>query len=99
MSLLPINPISLPASLEGLSTVGASGSGGDFVKALRSAISQVETSNAQANKAVDGYLSGANQELHSTILAVQSAELNFDMFLQVRNKVVSAYEEMMKMQV
>ena len=42
---------------------------------------------------------GTSQELHSTILATQNADLNFQMFMQVRNKVVSAYEEIMKMQV
>ena len=41
----------------------------------------------------------AREELHSTILASQSAELDFELFTQVRNKVVSAYEEIMKMQV
>ena len=49
--------------------------------------------------AIQGYLSGQNGELHSTILATQTAELQFDMFMQVRNKVVGAYQEIMKMQV
>ena len=38
-------------------------------------------------------------KMHSVILASQRAELEFDMFLQVRNKVVSAYQEIMRMQV
>jgi flagellar hook-basal body complex protein FliE len=33
------------------------------------------------------------------VLATQNADLNFEMFMQVRNKVVSAYEEIMRMQV
>ena len=38
------------------------------------------------------------RELHTTILAAQRAELSFDLFLQARNKVVSAYQEIMRMQ-
>jgi flagellar hook-basal body complex protein FliE len=36
--------------------------------------------------------------LHTTVLATQRAELSFDLFLQVRNKVVAAYQEIMRMQ-
>jgi len=43
-------------------------------------------------------MSGEGDDLHSTILASQRAELEFQMFMQVRNKVVSAYQEVMKMQ-
>ena len=47
---------------------------------------------------VERFLSGEGEELHTTILATQQAELSFDLFLQVRNKVVSAYQEIMRMQ-
>ncbi len=66
---------------------------------LQSAVSNVEASSAQADAAVSNYLSGGNQEVHSMILATQNADLNLEMFMQVRNKVVSAYEEIMRMQV
>jgi flagellar hook-basal body complex protein FliE len=62
-------------------------------------VQNVETSSAQADAAVANYMSGGNQEIHSMVLATQNADLNFEMFLQVRNKVVSAYEEIMRMQV
>ena len=44
------------------------------------------------------FLSGEGEDLHTTILATQQAELSFDLFLQMRNKVVSAYQEIMRMQ-
>jgi flagellar hook-basal body complex protein FliE len=37
--------------------------------------------------------------LHTTVLATQRAEMSFDMFQQVRNKMVGAYQEIMKMQI
>ncbi len=44
------------------------------------------------------FLTGENEELHTTVLAAQKAEIAFDLGLQVRNKVVSAYQEIMRMQ-
>ena len=58
----------------------------------------VEKSHAQAQQAAANFLNGGNEELHSVALAAQRSSLEFDMFLQVRNKVVSAYQEVMRMQ-
>ncbi len=77
----------------------ASGSeGSSFSDILSGAINDVESSRASANQSVEQFLSGEGDDLHSTILASQRAELEFQMFMQVRNKVVSAYQEVMKMQ-
>jgi flagellar hook-basal body complex protein FliE len=101
----PISPITAPSLAAPLIASGtaasgtAAAAGGSFQNILHSAIQHVEATGASADAAVQGYLSGGPQELHSTILAAQSAELDFEMFLQVRNKVVSAYEEIMRMQI
>ncbi len=95
----PISPINFPMPIEAPRLQPAASSGGDFQKALSSAIQQVETSRTAADSSAQRFISGENQELHSTILATQNAELQFEMFMQVRNKVVSAYEEIMRMQV
>jgi flagellar hook-basal body complex protein FliE len=73
-------------------------SGVSFKEVLGSAIQEVEGSRASANQSIQQFLSGEGEDLHSTILASQRADLEFQMFLQVRNKVVSAYQEIMKMQ-
>jgi flagellar hook-basal body complex protein FliE len=70
----------------------------NFHEILSGAINQVESSRADANQSVQKFLSGEGDDLHSTILASQRADLEFQMFLQVRNKVVSAYQEVMRMQ-
>ncbi len=70
---------------------------GEFQNVLKSAIQEVEKSHTNANDAVRNFLTGEDGELHSTVLATQTAELQFDMFMQVRNKVVSAYQEIMRM--
>ena len=72
--------------------------GSSFKNILNSAIGEVEGARSDAAKSVEHFLSGSGEDLHSTILATQRAELEFQMFMQVRNKVVSAYQEIMKMQ-
>ena len=58
----------------------------------------MEGASNNANQSVQNFLSGDGEDLHSTVLAVQRASLEFDMLMQVRNKVVSAYQEVMRMQ-
>jgi flagellar hook-basal body complex protein FliE len=95
----PIAPISLPRPIEAIGLPGKASPTSSFHDILASTISQVAQSRASADAAVSNYLAGGTQELHSTILATQNASLNFDLLLQVRNKVVSAYDEIMKMQI
>jgi flagellar hook-basal body complex protein FliE len=94
----PISPISgtgislpVPATTE-------SHGGGAFQNILAGAIQDVEAFGKDASASVSRFLSGEGEELHSTILATQRAELAFELFQQVRNKVVSAYQEIMRMQ-
>lgn len=65
-----------------------------FQGALRS----VEGTRETADKKIDRFLSGEGEELHRVIMAAQQAELSFELFQQVRNKVVEAYQEIMRMQ-
>jgi flagellar hook-basal body complex protein FliE len=89
------SPLPVPPQL----TAPASGSqGASFNDTLSNAINEVESSRSSANQSVGQFLSGGGDDLHSTILATQRADLEFQMFMQVRNKVVSAYQEVMKMQ-
>ena len=94
--IAPITPVTLP---DAAPVTGLRGKGGDFQSMLQSYVGRVQKAQDQAQHSVDSFLSGGTDELHSVALAAQRAELEFEMFLQVRNKVVSAYQEVMKMQV
>ena len=99
---LPIAPISIPSTAADLSATiqGPSGAKapGEFRNVLEGAIQKVEQTGKEATQAVEGFLGGEGQELHTAILATQRADLTFELGLQVRNKVVSAYQEIMRMQ-
>ena len=74
-------------------------SAGGFQSVLEGIVGHVEKSQAQAQQVAENFLTGGNEELHSVALASQRASLEFELFLQVRNKVTSAYQEIMRMQV
>ena len=91
-----ITPIAFPRTV---ASTTAAGQPGDFQNVLSSAIGSIESLQNSASDSVQKFLTGQNEELHTTILATQKAELAFELGLQVRNKVVDAYQEIMKMQV
>src|SRR6266567_1661410 len=70
-----------------------------FGAVLKDAMGKVGEFNEAASKSVEGFLSGEGDDLHKTIMATQRADLAMELFLQVRNKVVQAYQEVMRMQV
>ena len=93
--ILPVSPGALPDPIR---LAGESSGGGAFKDVLSSAIQSVESFGQDASSSVQRFLSGEGEELHTTIMATQRAELSFELFQQVRNKVVSAYQEIMRMQ-
>jgi flagellar hook-basal body complex protein FliE len=97
---LPIQPVGVqPVDVAGAIRPAGTTSKGDFASAFQSAVGRVEDLRKTADQGVERFLSGESEELHGTVLAVQRAELSFELFLQVRNKVVQAYQEIMRMQV
>jgi len=94
----PISPIQLP-DLQPRAAAGLEGGGGEFQNLLTQAIGGVERLRGDANQTVERFLSGDGEEVHTVALATQRAELAFETFLQIRNKVVSAYQAVMQMQV
>ena len=70
----------------------------EFHNLLTQSINAVEQKRTEADGAVNRFLNGETEELHSAAIAGQRAELSLELFLQVRNKVVQAYQEVMRMQ-
>jgi flagellar hook-basal body complex protein FliE len=95
----PLSSIPSTLSTSSIPSVGSSPSkeGADFGSVLKGAIQHVNQLQTDANQNIEQFLQG-NGELHNVALATQRAEMAFDLGMQVRNKVVSAYQEVMKMQ-
>jgi len=75
----------------------ATSAGSTFASALSGAIDQVETAQQSAKTAATQLLTAGKGDVSSVALASQRAELSLELFQQVRNKFVSAYQEIMKM--
>lgn len=96
----PIAPIRLPNPVEVLEKApGAqrAGQGGDFASMLSNAIRSVSDIQTGASSRTERFLNGEPEELHQVALEQQKAALSFELFLQMRNKVVQAYQEIMRM--
>lgn len=95
-AIAPIQPVGVPG-------IGGpaikTGPNGEFTSLLSNAIGSVEQSRSSAAQTAQRFLAGEGEEVHTVALAAQRAELGFELFLQVRNKVVSAYQSVMQMQV
>jgi len=92
-------PSSSPDYEASFSTVVADGrDGGEFVKTLQQAMSQVSQLQNEADARVGDLLTGNSQDVHSAMIAVEKASLAFEMMVQVRNKIVQAYQQVSGMQ-
>jgi flagellar hook-basal body complex protein FliE len=70
----------------------------DFFHTLTGAMEKVEELQGGAAQQVADVLQGNGQDLHSALIAVQKADLSFQLMMQVRNKIVQAYQQISQMQ-
>jgi flagellar hook-basal body complex protein FliE len=74
-------------------------SSADFGQVLSDAMNDVNKAQVESNEQIQRMLSGDIQDVHTAMIAVQKADLSFQMMMQVRNKLIDAYQEIMRMQV
>ena len=66
---------------------------------LKDSLAQVNAAQHDADSAIRSLATGGTTSLHDTMLAVQQAELSFKLMMHVRNKLVEAYQEVLRMTV
>jgi flagellar hook-basal body complex protein FliE len=76
---------------------GASSSG--FIDTLQQAIGKANDIQVEADQATEALMTGQTQNIHQTMVALQEADVSFQLMMQIRNKLVSAYEEIQRMQI
>ncbi|HEY6878532.1 MAG TPA: flagellar hook-basal body complex protein FliE [Polyangiales bacterium] len=83
------------------STPGVTGTekaaGADFSQKLREALNEVNQQQVKAEKVADDYASGKQNDLHGTMITMTEADVQLRLTAQVRNKVIEAYREIMRM--
>jgi flagellar hook-basal body complex protein FliE len=86
----------VPASVATVDSGAPAATG--FGSSLERLVTSVETTNASANRAVGRMIDGSG-DVHDAMIALQRAELTLQLTVQVRNKLVTAYQEIMRMPV
>ena len=99
---LPIAPVT---SVPGVTSIGApaapkaEGAGAPgFGESLSRLVNAVDSTSESANTAIDQMLDGSG-DVHTAMIALQRSELALQLTVQVRNKLVQAYQDIMKMPV
>ena len=94
--LKPTSAAFAPENLESID-VGPAGTG--FKNAVKKAVAEVNSLQHQADDMAVKLAAGDVEDVHKAMIAMQKAKLALDFTIQVRNKVVEAYQEIMRMQV
>jgi flagellar hook-basal body complex protein FliE len=87
---LPTNPTS-PTGVDG-------GEGGGFGATLKNALYKVDQLQQESDASTSQLVQGDRQDIHNVMIAVEKADIAFQLMMQVRNKIVNAYQEVSKLQ-
>ncbi|TCP58816.1 flagellar hook-basal body complex protein FliE [Tumebacillus sp. BK434] len=98
-----VNKLMQPAALEGVKALQApdtkKAEGPSFSDVLTQAIESVNTQQKQADVLTEALASGQAPDLHTVMIAAEKATISFQLMVQVRNRAMEAYQEVMRMQV
>ena len=99
MTNIPVNKIAeagLDKSISGITALNNK-AGGNFETVINNAMGQVAQMQNDVEKAVNELATGG--DITSAIIAVQKADATFQLMIEVRNKLINAYEQVMRMQI
>ena len=96
MAEITIGPIEGPAPLP--RTTGPARPGKSFGETLSESIAQVNELQKAAETAAQDLAVGKSKDIAQTLIAIEKASISFQLMMQVRNKLVEAYQEVMRIQ-
>lgn len=93
-----IMPVAMPIQVPGTTQTPQSQGSGSFGELLNNAINQLNDSQVKADDIMQQFMVGDVQDIHQVTIAMQEAELTMQLAVQVRDKIVEAYQEISRMQ-
>jgi flagellar hook-basal body complex protein FliE len=97
---MPTPEIQAPTPLDQPGQITPGQAPGDsFGNVLGKLISDVNLKQNAATAAVDGLQSGQGVPLHHAVIAIEEANVSFQLMVEVRNKLLDSYQELMRMQI
>ena len=85
-------------SIFGPVSAAPGGDGAGFGNVLKNALNQVSSMQSNASDQVNAVMSGGSADMSKVMVSVEKADVAFQLMMQVRNKIVSAYQDIEKMQ-
>lgn len=93
-AIKPLSEAQKPAALGAESQA----QGANFADLLKQAMQEVGEAQTTAEQEARNLMTGESTDMHTAILAVQKADVSFQMMMAVRSKLIEAYREVMRMQ-
>ena len=70
-----------------------------FADTIKNYIKSVNNDQIAANNSIERFLKGEEKDIHNTMISIQKADISLQLMMQIRNKLVAAYQEIMRIQV
>lgn len=70
-----------------------------FGQMLKGSLERVTQLQNEADSSIDNLANGTQTDIHQTMIAVEKADVSFELLMQIRNKLISAYDKVMRMPV
>ncbi|NOQ20957.1 MAG: flagellar hook-basal body complex protein FliE [Desulfobacterales bacterium] len=100
-----MNEVTFQKGLESLTSTGTTARSNETAKSesfgslLTHSLNEVNRLKLDADEAVNDLASGQQKDIHQTMIALEKADVAFQLLMQIRNKIVAAYESVMRMPV
>jgi flagellar hook-basal body complex protein FliE len=94
LAIAPIGPSTTPATSAG----GSGNGGGSFMDVLGQAVSKLNSDLGSADNAMASFAAGGSADLSTVVLQMQEASLELKLGAQVRDRLLEAYQEVMRLQ-
>lgn len=101
---MAITSVRMPGTIDprlaygGAAAAPPAGGGASFAEALKSAVQSVDRAQTHRNDMVEGAVTGQVGEVHDVMVAAEEAQLAFELMLEVRNRLLESYQQVMQMQ-
>jgi flagellar hook-basal body complex protein FliE len=89
----------LNALTKSLTNGGQPAAAPGFTDMLTQAVAQTNEKQVEANQAIERLSTGEEKNIHNVMISLEKADISLRLLVQMRNKVIEAYQEIMRMQV
>ena len=97
--IAPITPLKPLQNINTVETADLGDTGSNFSFVLKDAINNLDKVQQEAGQAAVDLVAGNTEDFHTPIIAMEKANMSMNLAVNIRNKVLEAYKEVMRMQI